>query len=147
MYTQWKVCDINYPFILTRRYSPLRGLISSSCVGLWPPAEAFFSLRAKKTFFLYPVLACFRQFLVFSSNLSNFKQNLSNFFKNPKNSQKSKSKKLKKKYIYIYIYIYLKKPRKNRTKSSNVKKNVKMLSCKNLTKIQKNPKKSFFSQI
>ena len=29
-----------------RRYSPLRGLTSSSCEGLWPLAEVFFALRS-----------------------------------------------------------------------------------------------------
>ena len=37
-----------YVFINTRRYSPLRGLTSSSCGGLRPTAEAFFALWAKK---------------------------------------------------------------------------------------------------
>ena len=39
-----KNTDLRY----TRRYSPLRGLTSSSCGGLRPSAEAFFALRAKK---------------------------------------------------------------------------------------------------
>ena len=44
--------------IITRRYSPLRGLTSSSCWGLRPLAEAFFALRAKKS-----LLCCFGPFL------------------------------------------------------------------------------------
>ena len=36
----------------TRRYSPLRGLSSSSCRELWPLAEVFFALWAKKKIFM-----------------------------------------------------------------------------------------------
>ena len=36
----------------TRRYGLLRGPTSSSCGGLWPSAEAFFALRAKKELFM-----------------------------------------------------------------------------------------------
>ena len=65
--------SLNDPsLIATRRYSPLRGLTSSSCGGLRPTAEAFFALPAKKRVF-YAVFAYFRPFLVFSSNFSNFK--------------------------------------------------------------------------
>ena len=54
---------------ITRRYSPLRGLTSSSCGGA--SAEAFFALRAKKELFTLFVLILVRPFLVFSSNLRN----------------------------------------------------------------------------
>ena len=57
--------------IITRRYSPLFGLSSSSCGRLWPSAEAFFALRAKKRAY-YAVLAHFWHLLVSSSNLGNF---------------------------------------------------------------------------
>ena len=40
--------DDIYLFVTTRRYSPLRGLTSSSCGGLRPPAEAFLTFQAKK---------------------------------------------------------------------------------------------------
>ena len=36
-----------FPFIITRRYSPLRKLTSSSCGGLWALAKAFFALLGK----------------------------------------------------------------------------------------------------
>ena len=59
----------------TRRYSPLRVLNSSSCGGVRPPAEAFWTLRAKEKAF-YAVFAYFRPFwcsivtsVSFSSNL------------------------------------------------------------------------------
>ena len=55
----------------TRRYSPLDRLSSSSCKMLWPSAKAFFALQAKKNA-LYAVLAYFRSFMVFCSNLKNF---------------------------------------------------------------------------
>ena len=38
----------NTDIMVTRRYSPLRGLTSSSCGGLRPSAKVFFALRAKK---------------------------------------------------------------------------------------------------
>ena len=34
----------------TRRYSPLSGLTSSSCGGLWPLAKSFLALQQKKSF-------------------------------------------------------------------------------------------------
>ena len=37
-----------YLVINTKRYSPLRGLTSSSCEWLWLSAKAFFALWAKK---------------------------------------------------------------------------------------------------
>ena len=40
-----------YCVVATRRYSPLRGLTSSSCGGLRHMAEAFFALQAKKGIF------------------------------------------------------------------------------------------------
>ena len=43
-------------FTDTRRYSPLRGLTSSSCRGLWPSDEPFFALRAKKKLLMLFVL-------------------------------------------------------------------------------------------
>ena len=52
----------------TARYA---GFPSRSCGGLRPPAEVFVALGAKKRAF-YALLAYFRPFLVFSSNLSNF---------------------------------------------------------------------------
>ena len=53
--------SIDHPVEDTARYA---GFTSSSCGGLRPPAEAFFALFA--------VLAYFRPFFMFSSNLSNF---------------------------------------------------------------------------
>ena len=47
---------LNSQVRLTGRYSPLRGLTSSSCKGLWPLANAFFALWAKKELFLLFVL-------------------------------------------------------------------------------------------
>ena len=38
-------------FTLTRRYSPLCGLTSSSCGGLWPSADAFLTFLLKKKLF------------------------------------------------------------------------------------------------
>ena len=40
-----------FPFNQTSRCGPLRGPSSSSCGGLWPSAEAFFALWAKKRSF------------------------------------------------------------------------------------------------
>ena len=40
---------VKAPLIYTRRYSPLRGLTSRSCGGLWPRPRIF--LRAKKELF------------------------------------------------------------------------------------------------
>ena len=68
------------PFKYTRRYSLLRGLTSSSCKGLRPPAEAFFALRAKKELYMlfWLTLGHFWCSVVtsvtFSSNLSNFEK-------------------------------------------------------------------------
>ena len=43
------VCSCTFMYLEnTRSYSPLCGLTSSSCGGLWPSAKAFFALRAKK---------------------------------------------------------------------------------------------------
>ena len=62
----------------TRRYGLLRGPTSSSCGGLWPSAEAFFALRARKELF-WPIFGIFWcpvvTLVTFSSNLSNFKRN------------------------------------------------------------------------
>ena len=47
----YRILRTNLPsstIYMTRRYSPLRGLTSSSCGGLRPSAEAFFALRLKK---------------------------------------------------------------------------------------------------
>ena len=55
----------------TRRYGPLRGPTSSSCGGLRPSTEGFFSPSGKKRAY-YAVLAHFWQFFVSSSNLGNF---------------------------------------------------------------------------
>ena len=74
-------------YINTRRYSPLCGPTSSSCGGLWPSAEAFFLLRAKKKLFtLFLLILGYFWCLVvtsvtFSSTLSNFE----NYPKNLKN--------------------------------------------------------------
>ena len=71
----------------TRRYGPLPGPTSSSCGGLRPSAEAFFTLRAKKellTLFV-PILGHFLCSVATSVMLSN---NLSNFEKNNKNQKK-----------------------------------------------------------
>ena len=63
------------PVIYTRRYSPLRGLTSSSCGGLRPSAEAFFALRAKKELIIlfWPIFGNFWcpvvTVVTFSSNL------------------------------------------------------------------------------
>ena len=54
--------------LCTRRYSPLRGLTSSSCGGLRP--RLFLPFGQKRAY--YAVLAHFWQFLVSSSNLGNF---------------------------------------------------------------------------
>ena len=53
-------------------YSPLRGPISSSCVGLWPSAKDFFCPLGKKNFIRrsLPILGHF--WCTFSRNLSNF---------------------------------------------------------------------------
>ena len=62
----------------TRRYSPLCGLTSSSCRGLWPSAEAFFALLAKKGLFMMFVLILGHFWysvvtpVILGSNLSNF---------------------------------------------------------------------------
>ena len=79
--------------IHTKRYSPLRGLTSSSCGGLQPLAKAFFPLRAKTEFFT-PFVLILSNFwcsvmtsIIFSSNLSNFEKN-----KTLKNLERKKSK-------------------------------------------------------
>ena len=56
---------------ITRRYSLLRGLISSYWGGLQPLAEDSFALRANKIAF-YAVCAYFRPFLVIGIYLLNF---------------------------------------------------------------------------
>ena len=84
-------CLTLFLLINTRRYSPLRGLSSSSCGGLRPTAEAFYALRAKKELFMlfWLTLGHFWCSVVtsvtFSSNLSNFEKNS----KNPKKIQKN----------------------------------------------------------
>ena len=55
----------------TRRYGPLLGPTSSSCGGLWPLAEVFLALWAKKRAY-YAVLENFWQFFVSGSNHGNF---------------------------------------------------------------------------
>ena len=90
---------------VTKRYSPLRGLTSSSSGGLRPSAEAFFALRAKKELimlfwtifgnFWCPVVTL----VTFSSNISNFEINTKKTKKNPppkKNSKFFKIQKFKK---------------------------------------------------
>ena len=117
-YTNLNILLCTYVLNVTRRYGPLYGPTSSSCGGLWPLAEAFIALRAKKEvimlfwpifgIFLCPVLTL----VTFSSNINNFERNskktLKKKQKNPKNSknlkksknvQKSnKSKKIQKKF-------------------------------------------------
>ena len=44
--------NFNLILLNTRRYSLLCRLASRSCGGLWPSAEAFFSLRATKKLFM-----------------------------------------------------------------------------------------------
>ena len=53
-------CEI-FPIIITRRYGLLRGPTSSSCGGLWPSAEAFFALWAKKELIMliWPIFGIF----------------------------------------------------------------------------------------
>ena len=64
----------------TRRYGPLRGPTSSSCGWLWPSAEAFFALRAKKELIVLfgPIFGNFWcpvvTLVTFSSNISNKKK-------------------------------------------------------------------------
>ena len=64
-------------FMKTRRYGPLRGPTSSSCGGLWPLAEAFFALWAKKELFMlfWPIFGNFWcpvvTMVTFSSNHGN----------------------------------------------------------------------------
>ena len=61
---------------LTRRYSPLRGLTSTSCGGLWPSAEGFFWAKKELLTLFVLMLGHFWCSVVtsvmFSSNLSNF---------------------------------------------------------------------------
>ena len=73
----WEVCSTDLQggehrgemvVTCTRRYSPLRGLTSSSCGGLRP--RLFLPFGQKRAY--YAVLAHFWQFLVSSSNLGNF---------------------------------------------------------------------------
>ena len=83
--------------ILTRRYSPLRGLTSSSCGGLRPSAEAFFALRAKRELIMlfWPIFGNFWcpvvTLITFSSNISNFERN------HKKNKKSKKIQKIHKK--------------------------------------------------
>ena len=60
-------------FLVIRRYGQLRGPTSSSCGGLWPLAEGFFALRAKKWLFMLS-WGNLRPFFVFSRNYSSFQQ-------------------------------------------------------------------------
>ena len=64
--------DVNsWIFTTTRRCSTLRGLSSGSCGGLQPSAEAFYPFGKKKRLFML-FLLFLGNFLVYSSNLSNF---------------------------------------------------------------------------
>ena len=129
--------------IITRRYSPLRGLTSSSCGGLRPSAEAFFALLAKKELIIlfWPIFGIFWSpvitLVTFSSNISNnnkkkskkFQKNSNNFKKIPNFKKRPKNPK------------NLKKNPKNKKKNSKkrlknpLKKNPKI--SKNLKKFQK----------
>ena len=93
------------PFNNTRRYSPLCGLTSSSCGGLWPTTEASFALQAKtKVFFSFlSVFAYLRLFLV-----KNWKK--SKIWKNIKKSDFLSPK--------ITIFFYLKIWKKNYKKNA-----------------------------
>ena len=72
----------------TARYA---GFTSSSCGGLWPPAEAFFALVEKELCMLsWLTLGNFWSSVVTSVT---FSSNLSNFQKNPKNPKKFKESK------------------------------------------------------
>ena len=51
--------SLEEPLFNTRRYGPLRGLTSSSCEGLQPLTKSYLC-----------ILALFRQFFMFSNNLS-----------------------------------------------------------------------------
>ena len=81
----------NSCYLIAKRYSPLRGLTSSSCGGLRPSAEAFFALRAKKELIIlfWPIFGIFWSpvitLVTFSSNISN------NNNKNNKIKEKSKN--------------------------------------------------------
>ena len=72
----------------TRKYSPLRGLSSSSCGGLWP--GLFWPFGQKRLIMLFwPILGHFWCSVV---TLGTFSSNLNNLFLNPKKSKKSQKK-------------------------------------------------------
>ena len=75
-------------FTSTRRYGPLRGPTSSSCGELWPSAEAFLALRARKELFM---LFCtfFGDFWCSVVTVVTFSSNLNNFERNQKKTKKS----------------------------------------------------------
>ena len=87
-----------HTFNYTRRYGPLRRPSSSSYEGLWPSAEAFFSLRAKKGLIVQFWLISGNfwcsvvTFVTFSSNLNNVEEKYSTKFK--KKSKKKPQKKI-----------------------------------------------------
>ena len=70
----------------TARYA---GFTSSSCGGLWPPAEAFLALLAKKGPFMLFWLTLGNFWCSVVTSVT-FSSPLSNFEKNPKNPKKSK---------------------------------------------------------
>ena len=73
---QVQQCGARWLFLairITRRYSPLRGLYFQLLRRASASGRGFFCPSGKKRAF-YAVLAYFRPFLVFSSNLSNFQQ-------------------------------------------------------------------------
>ena len=90
--------------MMTRRYGPLHGPTSSSCIGLRPSAKAFFAFRAKKGlvmlfWLIFGNLWCpVVPLITFSSNLSNSERNPKKQKKIQKKIQKfqKKSKKSKK---------------------------------------------------
>ena len=81
-------------FKYSKRYSPLRGLTSSSCRGLQPSAKGFYCPSGKKTAF-NAICDNFRPFLVFS-----IKKKYENPKKSIKNLKKCQpSKKVQKKSL------------------------------------------------
>ena len=94
--TQVNLEYLKHILMYTRRYSPLRGLTSSSCGGFWPSTKAFFAHRAKKDLYTLCVLTLGHFWcsviisVTFSSNLSNFEKN-PKIQKNPKMSKKNLS--------------------------------------------------------
>ena len=85
VFTKSEIDTIDSLVINTRRYSPLRGLTSSSCGVL--------RLKLFLPTAFYAVSAYFRPLLVFHSNLCRLSRNVSNFENNPKNLKNSKKSK------------------------------------------------------